>query len=100
VLSQDEYLDGLSRINREMIGKSEAVDSPQRVAILGWPGRHRLRPLAPLLVIDKQKTCVQCKISVDARDPRAVTATGSNSSAISHGASVCIFKPLPSAPDA
>src|SRR5712691_1670059 len=33
VLTQDENLDGLSRINREMIAKAEAVDSPQRVVL-------------------------------------------------------------------
>ncbi len=33
VLSQDEHLDGLSRINREMIAKAEAVDSPPRVVL-------------------------------------------------------------------
>ena len=33
VLSQDENLEGLSRINRELIAKAEAVDSPQRVVL-------------------------------------------------------------------
>src|SRR5207247_5768681 len=31
VLSQDENLEGLSRINRELLAKAEAMDSPQRV---------------------------------------------------------------------
>ena len=31
VLSQDENLDGLCRINRELLAKAEAMDSPQRV---------------------------------------------------------------------
>ncbi len=33
VLSQDENLEGLSRINRELIGKAEAIDSAQRVVL-------------------------------------------------------------------
>jgi hypothetical protein len=33
VLSQDENLEGLSRINRELIAKAETVDSPQRVVL-------------------------------------------------------------------
>jgi hypothetical protein len=33
VLSQDENLEGLSRINRELIAKAEAMDSPQRVVL-------------------------------------------------------------------
>ena len=33
VLSQEENLDGLSRINRELIAKAEAMDSPQRVVL-------------------------------------------------------------------
>jgi predicted ribosome quality control (RQC) complex YloA/Tae2 family protein len=33
VLSQAEHFDGLSRINREMIAKAEAMDSPQRVVL-------------------------------------------------------------------
>jgi hypothetical protein len=33
VLSQDENLKGLSRINRELIAKAEAMDSPQRVVL-------------------------------------------------------------------
>jgi hypothetical protein len=33
VLSQDENLGGLSRINRELIAKAEAMDSPQRVVL-------------------------------------------------------------------
>ena len=33
VLTQDENLDGLSRINRELLAREEAVDSRQRVAL-------------------------------------------------------------------
>jgi hypothetical protein len=33
VLSQDENLEGLSRISRELIAKAEAMDSPQRVVL-------------------------------------------------------------------
>ena len=33
VLSQEENLDGLSRINRELIAKAEAMDSLQRVVL-------------------------------------------------------------------
>jgi len=33
VLSQEENLEGLSRINRELIAKAEAVDSLQRVVL-------------------------------------------------------------------
>lgn len=33
VLSPDENLDGLSRINRELLAKAEAMDSPQRVVL-------------------------------------------------------------------
>jgi Transposase DDE domain group 1 len=33
VLSQDANLDGLSRINRELLAKAEAMDSPQRVVL-------------------------------------------------------------------
>ena len=33
VLSQDENLEGLSRINRQLLAKAEAVDSPQRVVL-------------------------------------------------------------------
>ena len=33
VLSQDENLEGLGRINRELIAKAEAMDSPQRVVL-------------------------------------------------------------------
>ena len=33
VLSQDENLDGLSRINRELLAKAVAVDSPQRLVL-------------------------------------------------------------------
>jgi hypothetical protein len=32
-LSQDENLEGLSRINRELLVKAEAMDSPQRVVL-------------------------------------------------------------------
>jgi hypothetical protein len=33
VLSQEENLEGLSRINRELLAKVEAMDSPQRVVL-------------------------------------------------------------------
>jgi hypothetical protein len=33
VLSQDENLEGLSRINRELLAKAEAMDFPQRVVL-------------------------------------------------------------------
>ena len=33
VLSQEENLEGLSRINRELLAKAEAMDSPQRVVL-------------------------------------------------------------------
>jgi len=33
VLGQDENLKGLSRINRELLAKTEAVDTPQRVEL-------------------------------------------------------------------
>jgi Transposase DDE domain group 1 len=33
VLSQDDNLEGLSRINRELLAKAEAMDSPQRVVL-------------------------------------------------------------------
>jgi hypothetical protein len=33
VLSQEENLDGLSRINRELLAQAEAMDSPQRVML-------------------------------------------------------------------
>jgi hypothetical protein len=33
VLSQDENLEGLSRINRELLAKAEVVDAPQRVVL-------------------------------------------------------------------
>ena len=33
VLSQDENLEGLSQINRELLAKAEAMDSPQRVVL-------------------------------------------------------------------
>ena len=33
VLSQEENVEGLSRINRELISKAEAMDSPQRVVL-------------------------------------------------------------------
>src|SRR5450756_3095647 len=33
VLSQEEKLEGLSRINRKLIAKAEAMDSPQRVVL-------------------------------------------------------------------
>jgi hypothetical protein len=33
VLSRDENLEGLGRINRELIAKAEAMDSPQRVVL-------------------------------------------------------------------
>jgi hypothetical protein len=33
VLSQDENLDGLSRIDRELLAKAEAMDSPQGVVL-------------------------------------------------------------------
>jgi Transposase DDE domain group 1 len=33
VLTQEENLDGLSRINRELLAKAEAMDSPQRVVL-------------------------------------------------------------------
>ena len=33
VLSQDENLEGLSRINRELLAKAEAMESPQRVVL-------------------------------------------------------------------
>jgi hypothetical protein len=33
VLSQDDNLEGLSRINRELLAKVEAIDSPQRVVL-------------------------------------------------------------------
>ncbi|MHB8485178.1 MAG: hypothetical protein ACYDCM_05500 [Candidatus Acidiferrales bacterium] len=38
VLSQDENLDGLGRINRELITKAETMDSPQR-AVRIWTAR-------------------------------------------------------------
>ena len=33
VLSQDENLEGLSRMNRELLAKAEVMDSPQRVVV-------------------------------------------------------------------
>ena len=33
MLAEEEYFAGLARINRELIGKAEAVDSPQRVVL-------------------------------------------------------------------
>jgi len=33
VLSQDENLEGLSRINRELLAKAEVMDAPQRVVL-------------------------------------------------------------------
>jgi hypothetical protein len=33
VLSQEEFLEGLSRINRELLAKAEAMGSPQRVVL-------------------------------------------------------------------
>jgi hypothetical protein len=33
VLSQGENLQGLLRINRELLAKAEAMDSPQRVVL-------------------------------------------------------------------
>jgi hypothetical protein len=33
LLTQEENLEGLSRINRELLGKAEAIDSPQRVVL-------------------------------------------------------------------
>ncbi len=33
VLSQDENLEGLNRINQELLAKVEAIDSPQRVVL-------------------------------------------------------------------
>ena len=33
VLSQDENLEGLSRINRELLAKAEVIDAPQRVVL-------------------------------------------------------------------
>jgi hypothetical protein len=33
VLSQDENLESLNRINRQLLAKAEAVDSPQRVVL-------------------------------------------------------------------
>jgi hypothetical protein len=33
VLSQDENLEGLGRINRELLAKAEAMDSPRRVVL-------------------------------------------------------------------
>jgi hypothetical protein len=33
MLSQDENLEGLSRINRELLAKAKAMDSPQRVGL-------------------------------------------------------------------
>jgi hypothetical protein len=44
VLSQDENLEGLSRINRELIAKAEAMDSPQRVVLdtASWKTARRV----------------------------------------------------------
>jgi DDE family transposase len=33
VLSQDENLEGLSRINRDLLAEAEAMDSPRRVVL-------------------------------------------------------------------
>jgi DDE family transposase len=83
VLSQDENLDGLSRINRELLAKAEAMDSAQRVvldmdsteipvygeqehsaynisAARSWTGRMPVPdPAVPLLFL--QRACVPCR---------------------------------------
>ena len=77
VLSQDENLEGLSRINRELIAKAEAVDSPQRVVLdmdsteipvygeqehSAYNGHFESTCYHPLLLFNGEGDCLEAKL--------------------------------------
>jgi hypothetical protein len=68
VLSQDEHFDRLSRINREMIAKAEAMDSPQRV-VLDMDSTE-------IPVYGQQEQSVQRALRVDLLSPAAAVQRG------------------------
>ena len=77
VLSQDENLDGLSRINRELIAKAEAMDLPQRVVLdmdsteipvygeqeqSAYNGHFESTCYHPLLIFNGEGDCLAAKL--------------------------------------
>jgi hypothetical protein len=77
MLSQDGHLDGLNRINREMIAKAEAMDSSQRVVldmdsteipVYGQPeqsaynGHFDSTCYHPLLLFNGEGGCLRAKL--------------------------------------
>src|SRR5712692_6171132 len=77
VLSQDENLEGLSRINRQLLAKAEAVDSPQRVVLdmdsteipvygdqehSAYNGHFESTCYHPLLLFNEEGDCLAAKL--------------------------------------
>jgi hypothetical protein len=77
VLSQDENLEGLSRINRELLAKAEVMDSPQRVVLdmdsaeipvygeqehSAYKGHFESTCYHPLLLFNGEDDCLAAKL--------------------------------------
>ena len=77
VLTQDENLDSLSRINRELIAKAEAMDSPRRVVLdmdsteipvygqqeqSAYNGHFESTCYHPLLLFNEEGDCLGAKL--------------------------------------
>jgi hypothetical protein len=77
VLAHDHNLDGLSRINRELLAKAEAMDSPQRVVLdmdsteipvygeqeqSAYNGHFESTCYHPLLLFNEEGDCLGAKL--------------------------------------
>jgi hypothetical protein len=77
MLAEQENFVGLARINRELIGKAEAVDSPQRVVLdmdsteipvygqqeqSAYNGHFESTCYHPLLLFDREGDCLAAKL--------------------------------------
>lgn len=84
MLSQDENLEGLSRINRELLAKAEAVDSRQRVVLdmdsteipmygeqeqSAYNGHFEYTCYHPLLLFNGEGDCLAGKLRPGNRAP-------------------------------
>ena len=77
VLSQDENLEGLSRMNRELLAKADAMDSPQRMVLdmdsteipacgeqeqSAYNGHFESTCYHPLLLFNREGDCLAGKL--------------------------------------
>jgi len=77
MLAEEENFGSLARINRELIGKAEALDSPQRVVLdmdsteipvygqqeqSGYNGHFESTCYHPLLLFNREGDCLAAKL--------------------------------------